>query len=149
MKRTAKSMWQGNLKQGKGALSTESGVLMRAPYSFAKRFENEPGTNPEELIGAAHSGCFAMALAGELEKKNLKAESINVEAEVTLNKGSSDWTITDIHLSVLAEVPGATSTMIKDAAELAKANCPVSRLLKANITMDINLPLTSSMEAQL
>ena len=141
MKRSATSHWQGTLKQGQGTLSTESGVLNEVPYSFAKRFENERGTNPEELIGAAHSGCFAMALSGELEKKNLKAETIDVKAQVTLE----NLTISAVHLSVTLNVPGANKNQIDEAAQIAKKNCPVSRLLKAEITMEVD-HLSSSPE---
>lgn len=134
MKRSATSHWQGNLKQGNGTLSTESGVLDKVPYSFAKRFENEPGTNPEELIGAAHSGCFTMALAGELEKKNLIAETIDVQAQVTLD----NLKISAVHLSVTLNVPGANRNQIDEVTQIAKNNCPVSRLLKAEITMEVD-----------
>ncbi len=140
MKRSATSHWQGNLKQGNGTLSTESGVLDKVPYSFAKRFENERGTNPEELIGAAHSGCFAMALAGEFEKKKLRAESIDVRAEVTLE----DLKISAVHLSVTLNVPDANKNQIEEATQIAKNNCPVSRLLKAEITMEVDLLSSAS-----
>lgn len=148
MKRTATAEWRGNLKQGLGAISTESGAIFKIPYSFAKRFSDERGTNPEELIGAAHSGCFAMAMSLELEKRKLKAESINVEAQVTLDKVANDWAVTEIHLNVSAEVPGATDGEIQQAADAAKTNCPISRLLRAHITMNLNLP-SQAAEVQL
>ncbi len=135
MKRTATAKWQGNLKQGQGMLTTESASLSNSPYSCAKRFENEGGTNPEELIAAAHAGCFAMAMSAELEKMNLKG-SIDVEAEVVLDKISNEWAIPEVHLKMSANVPGASANQIDEAANRAKNNCPVSKLLKANITLE-------------
>lgn len=137
MKRTASAFWEGGIKDGKGKISAESGVLKEVPYSFSKRFGDERGTNPEELIGAAHSGCFAMAFSGELEKLKLKADSINVTAEVTIGQEGEGFSISDVHLSVNASVPSATYDQVQKAANSAKENCPVSKLLNANITMDL------------
>lgn len=132
MKRTAKAQWRGNIKQGKGTLETQSGTLSKVPYSFSMRFENEPGTNPEELIGAAHAGCFAMAMAGELEKLSLKPDVIDVQASVTIE----NLEINKIHLDVSASVPGANAGQVEEAAKTAKENCPVSKVLSsAEITM--------------
>ena len=136
MKRSASAEWKGGIKDGKGTISTESKVLSGAQYSFAKRFENEPGTNPEELIGAAHAGCYSMALSGQLGAANLTAESIRTTAEVTLDKVEGGFGITAVHLTVKARVPGATQEQFKKAAENAKAGCPVSKVLNAKITMD-------------
>lgn len=137
MKRTATAKWRGNLKQGKGLLTTESGTLSAVSYSFGKRFENERGTNPEELIAAAHSGCFAMAFSGELEGRGFTAETIDVQAEVFLERTSHEWGIPEIRLIVSANVPNASSQQIEQAAHMAKNNCPVSKLLKANITLEM------------
>ena len=139
MKRSAFAQWHGDLKSGNGSISTESGSVSNTPYSFANRFGDVRGTNPEELIGAAHSGCFAMALSGELDKRKLKAETIDVKAEVSLENGSDGWGITTVHLIVSANVPGATEALVQEAAQAAKKSCPVSKLLKANITMDLTL----------
>lgn len=140
MKRSATAYWEGGIKNGQGKISSESGVLRDVPYSFAKRFGEERGTNPEELIGAAHSGCFAMAFSLELEKLNLRADSINVKAEVTIDKEGEGFSISDVHLDVNANVPNATTDQIQRAANLAKENCPVSKLINANITMNLQLP---------
>lgn len=137
MKRSANAYWEGGIKEGKGRISSESGVLKDVPYSFAKRFGEERGTNPEELIGAAHSGCFAMAFSGELEKLKLRAESIQVKAEVTINKEGEGFSISDVHLDVKAQVPGATHDQVQQAANSAKENCPVSKVLNADITMNL------------
>lgn len=139
MKRNASAVWKGGLKDGKGTLSTHSGVLSNTPYAFANRFENEPGTNPEELIGAAHAGCFSMALSGKLGEANIKAEQIDTTATVTLEKTDAGFTITAIHLAVNVKAPGADASAFRDAAEKAKAGCPVSRVLNAEITMDAKL----------
>lgn len=137
MKRTASAKWQGNLKRGSGILNTESGALAGRSYSFGKRFENERGTNPEELIGAAHAGCFAMAMSAEIEKLGFLAESIDVQAEVFLENRANQWLIPEIHLQVSANVPNASTQQIQEAAEIAKDNCPVSKLLKAHITLEM------------
>src|SRR5215471_17378817 len=139
MQRKASAQWQGDLKTGKGNISTDSGVLSKAQYSFSTRFENGIGTNPEELIAAAHAGCFSMALSGQLGNAGLTAESINTTAAVTLEKTDAGFTITKVHLDVTAKIPGATDEAFQTAAGNAKAGCPISRLLKAEITMDAKL----------
>ena len=139
MKRKASAAWQGGLKDGKGTISTDSGVLDNSQYSFSTRFEDGKGTNPEELIAAAHAGCFSMALSGQLGNAGLTAERINTTAAVTLEKTDAGFTITKIHLDVSAKVPSATAEQFQTAAGNAKAGCPVSRLLKAEITMTATL----------
>lgn len=139
MKRKASAVWQGGLKDGKGTISTDSGVLSDTQYSFSTRFEEGKGTNPEELIAAAHAGCFSMALSGKLGGAGLTAESINTSAAVTLEKTDAGFTITAIHLDVTAKVPGADQQAFETAANEAKAGCPVSRLLNATITMEARL----------
>src|SRR6202047_3577283 len=139
MKRTATAIWTGDLKQGKGTLSTASNVLKQTPYSFSTRFENGAGTNPEELIAAAHAGCFTMALSGQLTNAGFKPESLETTAEVTLEKLEAGFTITKVHLDVTARVPGADQAAFDKAAANAKAGCPISRLLKAEITMTARL----------
>jgi osmotically inducible protein OsmC len=139
MKRKATAEWQGPLQGGKGWMSSDSGVLDKARYSFTTRFENEKGTNPEELIGAAHAGCFSMALSGQLGKMNLTPASIQTTASVTMDKTDAGFTITAVHLAVKASVPGATAAQFAEAAANAKAGCPVSRILKAEITMTAEL----------
>jgi osmotically inducible protein OsmC len=139
MKRTASALWKGGLKDGKGTISTESGLLSNAQYSFSTRFENGIGTNPEELIGAAHAGCFSMALSGQLGNAGMTADSIATTATVTMEKTDAGMTITNVHLDVHAKIKGASAEAFKKAAEDAKAGCPISRVLKANITMDAKL----------
>ena len=140
MKRSASAIWQGNLKQGKGSLSTDSTVLRETPYSFSTRFENGIGTNPEELIAAAHAGCFTMALSAELEKAGFTADTLATTAAVTLeNDPKTSWTVTKIHLTNTAKVPGITAEKFAAIAAGAKAGCPISRLLKAEITLDAKL----------
>jgi osmotically inducible protein OsmC len=139
MKRKASAVWQGGLKDGKGSISTDSGVLANTQYSFSTRFEDGKGTNPEELIAAAHAGCFSMALSGQLGNAGLTADSINTVAAVTLEKTDAGFTITKVHLDVTAKIPGATEEAFQTATGNAKAGCPVSRLLKAEITMDAKL----------
>ncbi len=139
MQRKANAVWSGNLKQGKGQLSTESGVLQDTPYGFAKRFESEPGTNPEELIAAAHAGCFTMALSAQLEDAGLTASSLRTSAAVTLEKEGNGFSITTIHLTLEAEIPGASKEAFEKAANAAKAGCPVSKVLNATITMEARL----------
>ncbi len=139
MKRKATAEWKGNLKDGRGTISTESGVLTKAWYSFNTRFEEEIGTNPEELIAAAHAGCFTMALAAQLSATKLAAESLQTSATVTMDKLDAGWTITKVHLDVIARIPGADRNAFETAAANAKTGCPVSRLLKAEITMDARL----------
>lgn len=139
MKRSASAVWQGGLKDGKGQISTDSGVLENTQYSFSTRFEDGKGTNPEELIAAAHAGCFSMALSGQLGNAGLTAEAIRTTAAVTLEKTEAGFTITKVHLDVSARVPNASPEAFATAANNAKAGCPVSRLLKAEITMDAKL----------
>ena len=139
MKRKASAGWSGGLKDGKGAVSSDSGVLANTPYSFSTRFEEKPGTNPEELIAAAHAGCFTMALSGQLGNQGMTAESINTTATLTMEKSDAGWTITEIHLNVVAKIPGADSSKFETAANNAKAGCPISRLLNTKITMDAKL----------
>jgi osmotically inducible protein OsmC len=139
MKRTATAHWAGGLKDGKGSVSTESGVLKNTPYSFSTRFENGLGTNPEELIAAAHAGCFSMALSAELGKVSMTAESIDTSAVLTMEKTDAGFTITAIHLDVKVKIPGADPQKFSDAAQNAKKGCPVSRVLNANITMNAEL----------
>ncbi len=136
MKRNASAVWKGDLKSGKGSISTESGVLSDTQYSFKTRFEDGKGTNPEELIAAAHAGCFSMAFSSELGKLNLTAESIRTTAAVSLEKTDAGFTITAVHLDVKAKVPGADKETFEKAANNAKKGCPVSRVLNADITMD-------------
>jgi osmotically inducible protein OsmC len=141
MKRKASAHWQGDLKGGKGTISSDSGVLSDVRYSFTTRFENEKGTNPEELIAAAHAGCFSMALSAELGKANLTPESIRTTATVSLDKLDTGWTVTESHLEVAAKVPGASEEAFLAAARAAETGCPISKLLKAKITMDAKLEL--------
>ena len=135
MKRTASAIWNGNLKEGKGTISTESGVLSQTKYSFHTRFENERGTNPEELIAAAHAGCFSMAFSAELGKAGITPESIHTTANLTMELIDAGWTITSIHLDVKARIPGGDKVKFESAANSAKAGCPISRLLNTRITM--------------
>lgn len=140
MKRKASAAWRGDLKSGRGTISTESTVLKDTQYSFGTRFENGPGTNPEELIGAAHAGCFSMALSAELQKAGFTAESIATTATVTLeNHPQTSWTVTHVHLDTTASVPGITADKFATIANGAKAGCPISRLLKAEISLDAKL----------
>jgi osmotically inducible protein OsmC len=139
MKRNANAQWQGGLQDGNGVISTESGVLERTQYSFGTRFEEGKGTNPEELIGAAHAGCFSMALSMMLGEEGLTADDIQTRADVSLEQDDSGFTINAIHLKVTATVPGADQETFQRAAENAKAGCPVSKLFNATITMDAKL----------
>ena len=139
MTRTASAHWAGGLKDGKGTVSTASGVLSDTQYSFATRFENGIGTNPEELIAAANAGCFSMALSGQLGAVGLTAESIDTKASLTLEKTDAGFTITAIHLDVTVKIPGADEAKFNEAAQNAKKGCPVSRVLNTNITMDAHL----------
>jgi len=136
MKRSASAVWTGGLKDGKGKISTDSGVLAETQYSFSTRFEDGKGTNPEELIAAAHAGCFSMALSGQLGQAGLTAESIRTTASVRLEKTDAGFTITSVHLEVRAKVPGADEQAFEKATTNAKEGCPVSKVLKAEITMD-------------
>lgn len=140
MKRNASAIWNGNLKNGKGSLSTDSGVLKQTPYSFGTRFGDAPGTNPEELIAAAHAGCFTMALSATLQEAGFTADSLQTTATLSLeNVPATSWTITAIHLTTVAKIPGITAEKFAEIAAGAKANCPVSRVLKAEITLDAKL----------
>lgn len=144
MKRNASAVWHGNLKNGKGALTTDSTVLKDTAYSFSTRFENGIGTNPEELIAAAHAGCFTMALSAELEKAGFIADTLATTAALSLdNLPQSSWTVTAVHLTTTAKVPGITAekfaAIAAGAKAGAKAGCPISRLLKADITLDAKL----------
>jgi lipoyl-dependent peroxiredoxin len=140
MQRKATAVWNGGLKDGKGTISAESRAFRDLAYDFRKRFESDPGTNPEELIAAAHAGCFSMALSGELGKAGLAPESIRTTAAVTLEMLPSGPTVTAIHLDVAARVPGAAVAVFEQAAGAAKAGCPISRLLQAaKITMAAKL----------
>ena len=139
MIKKAWAVWKGGIKDGIGAISTETGVLNEAPYGFKSRFENGKGTNPEELIGAAHAGCFSMALSLMLGEAGLTAERIETHAAITLDRIDGAFTITASHLTLTAKVPGATQAQFLEIANKAKAGCPVSKLLKARITMDAKL----------
>jgi osmotically inducible protein OsmC len=139
MKRNASAVWTGGLKDGKGAISTDSGVLSDTPYSFGTRFESGKGTNPEELIAAAHAGCFSMALSLELGKAGLTAERIHTTASVTLDKAEAGFVITAVHLDLTARIPDADQQQFETAANTAKAGCPVSKALKAKITLAARL----------
>jgi osmotically inducible protein OsmC len=139
MKRKASAVWNGDLKTGTGTVSSESGVLNGTPYSFRTRFESEQGTNPEELIGAAHAGCFSMALSMILGQAGMTAEKIETEATITLEQKDGGFAVTASHLDVRATIPGADPAAFDEAAEKAKAGCPISKLLNATITMDARL----------
>ncbi|HEV2704319.1 MAG TPA: OsmC family protein [Pyrinomonadaceae bacterium] len=139
MRRKASAVWMGGLKDGQGTISTDSGVLSETQYSFSTRFEEGMGTNPEELIAAAHAGCFSMALSGQLGNAGLTADSIRTTATVRLEKTDAGFTITSVHLDVTARVPGADQQAFDTAANNAKAGCPVSRVLNAEITLDAKL----------
>jgi lipoyl-dependent peroxiredoxin len=139
MKRRAAAIWKGELREGRGLLSTESKTLSDASYGFSSRFENGSGTNPEELIAAAHAGCFSMALAAELERAGLQPEEISTHATVTLDKTEEGWRMTAVRLDTHGRVPHATPEAFQKAAESAKANCPVSALLKAPISLTASL----------
>ena len=139
MKRTASAVWTGDLKQGKGTLSTQSGVLKDTSYSFSTRFENGIGTNPEELIAAAHAGCFTMALAATLGRAGVTAQRLATDAVLTLEQVEGNWTITTVNLRLTACVPGIDQAKFDQIAADTKANCPVSRVLNAKISMDATL----------
>ncbi|HTU34622.1 MAG TPA: OsmC family protein [Candidatus Acidoferrum sp.] len=139
MERTASAVWNGALKDGKGSISTQSGVLSSTPYSFTTRFEGTKGTNPEELIAAAHAGCFTMALSAQLGTMNFTPQSLRTTATLKFEKLDAGWTISKVHLDVAGRVPGMSAEAFQNAAQSAKANCPVSRVLKAEITMTASL----------
>jgi lipoyl-dependent peroxiredoxin len=139
IKRKASAIWHGGLKDGKGAISSDSGVLKDTQYSFGTRFENGVGTNPEELIAAAHAGCFAMAFSAELGKAGFTPTSIQATATVTLDKTDAGFSVTESHLDMSAKIPGIDQAKFTAIANGAKAGCPISRLLKANVTLDAKL----------
>ena len=139
MKRKASAIWRGGLKDGKGAISSDSGVLKETQYSFSTRFENGIGTNPEELIAAALAGCFSMALSAELGKAGITPESIHTTTTIMMDKTDAGWTVTESHLDVSAKIPGVDPAKFSAAANAAKAGCPITRLLRANVTMDAKL----------
>lgn len=139
MDRSAKAQWRGDLKGGKGVISSGSGVLSSSPYSFKSRFENEPATNPEELLAAAHAGCFSMALSLQLEQAGLTADSIDTTCVITLDKQGEGFSITKSHLELVAKIPGADQQAFDKATQAAKEGCPVSKLFKAEITLDAKL----------
>ncbi len=139
MNKKASAVWKGSLKEGGGTISTETGVLKDAPYGFNARFEGGKGTNPEELIGAAHAGCFSMALSMMLGNAGLTANKIETQADVTLEKVNDAYAITKIHLTVVADIPGTDAKTFEEIANKAKTDCPVSKLLKAAITLDAKL----------
>jgi len=135
-KRNGSAHWEGDLRTGKGTISTESGALSAIPYSFAKRFGDEKGSNPEEIIGAAHAACFSMALSAELAKAHITAQAIDTTSTVELKQVGAGFEIPSVHLMVTVKAAGADKTKVQIATETAKANCPVSKLLRATITMD-------------
>ena len=139
MKRTASAAWNGDLKQGKGTLTTQSGVLKDTAYSFSTRFENGIGTNPEELIAAAHAGCFTMATAAALGRAGFTPDTLATNASLTFEQVSGNWTITTVDLQMTARVPGIDAKKFQEVAADAKANCPVSRVLNAKINLDARL----------
>jgi osmotically inducible protein OsmC len=139
MQKKASAVWKGGLKDGKGTISTESGVLSNVPYGFKTRFEGERGTNPEELLGAAHAACFSMALSAQLGEAGMVAESIRTTATVTLEKVEGGFSITAVHLDMTAKIPGANRQAFEAAAGKAKTGCPVSKVLNARITLDAKL----------
>jgi osmotically inducible protein OsmC len=139
IKRKGSAVWSGGLKDGKGAVSTGSGVLKDSQYGFNTRFEDGPGTNPEELIGAAHAGCFTMALSGQLGQAGMTAQELRTTATVSLDKAEGGFSITAIHLDLVAKIPGASQEAFDKAAQAAKENCPVSKLLNAEITLSSRL----------
>ena len=139
MKTHGSAVWHGGIKDGKGAISTKSGALKDYPYGFGSRFEGKPGTNPEELIGAAHSGCFTMALSLMLTEAGLPPETLQTTADVTLEKLDDGFAITSVHLTLKAKIPGADQAKFEELAGKAKAGCPVSKLLNTKITLDATL----------
>jgi len=139
MKRSASAVWRGGLKNGKGTVSTESGVLSGVPYNFSKRFESEKGTNPEELIAAAHSACFSMALSMILGDAGMTAESIDTTATVSLDQVDGGFAVTASHLQTTVKIPNADKAAFQKAVEAAKSGCPISKLLNATITLDAKL----------
>jgi len=139
MKRNATAVWQGGLKDGGGTISAESGALVDKPYSFGARFEQENGTNPEELLGAAHAGCYSMALSLVLGEADVKPERIDTNAAVTIEPDDGGFSITAVHLDVTARIPGIDRETFERAANAAKEGCPVSKVLNAQITLEARL----------
>lgn len=139
MERQASAVWNGTLKEGNGTMTAPSGVLKDARYTWAQRFASDPGTNPEELVAAAHAGCFSMAFSGKLTTAGTPPEQINTTATVTLEKTDAGMTVTRVHLATRARVPGITAAQFAEHAESARATCPISRLLNATITLDATL----------
>ncbi|WP_138934470.1 OsmC family protein [Roseovarius arcticus] len=139
MQRKGSAVWSGDLKSGKGHVSTESGALKDLPYGFNTRFEDAPGTNPEELVGAAHASCYAMAMSLGLGEKDLKADEIKATAKVTLSEVDGGFAVTKVHLDVTAKIPGISEKDFQEVAEATKKNCPISKLLTAEITLDAKL----------
>ena len=139
MKRSGSAVWKGGLKDGSGTVSTESGVLANSPYNFSKRFENEKGTNPEELIAAAHASCFSMALSLQLANAGMKAESIDTTATVTLEQTAGGFAVTSSHLDTTVRVANADKAAFDKAVDAAKTGCPISKLLNATITLNAKL----------
>ncbi len=139
MKHSANAVWNGGLKDGKGTISTESGVLAGVPYDFKKRFETDPGTNPEELIAAAHAACFSMALSGQLGAAGMTADSIETKCTVTLEKGDAGFSVTESHLETTVKIPNADKAKFDAAVQNAKTGCPISKLLNTKITLDAKL----------
>lgn len=137
--RSASAVWNGDLKTGKGTVSSQSGVLSETPYSFGRRFEDDPGTNPEELVAAAHASCFTMALSGQLGNAKLVADQLETKATLTFEKTDAGWSVTNIHLELVGLVPGADAETFTKLANVAKQDCPISRLLKTSITLDAKL----------
>lgn len=148
MKKTALIHWRGGLKRGKGSISTESGALQNISYAYSQRFEDLPGTNPEELIGAAYASCFSMALAGELEKRGHTPERLDVTAEVHLDKTAGGWKIPQIHLRIIAAIPSARPKEIDEIASLTKDTCPVGKILNTHISIEIHIPTNESVAPQ-
>ncbi len=139
IQRTSSAEWKGGLKTGDGTVSTGSNVLSNTPYNFSQRFENAPGTNPEELIAAAHAACFSMALSGQLDAAGMTAEYIRTIAKLSMDKLEAGFTVTGIHLTVNAKIPGADAAKFQTATENAKKGCPISRVLNTEITMEAHL----------
>ncbi len=139
MKRHASAVWQGTLKEGKGTLSTQSGALQETPYSFTGRFESGTGTTPEELIAAAHAGCFTMSVSAKLSAAGFKPEKLSTRANLTLEQAQGNWTITTIHLELTGKAPGVERAKFEEIANDAKANCIISRALTAQITLEAKL----------
>ena len=139
MKKTGSAHWEGTLKEGKGTVSTESGALKESPYGFNTRFENASGTNPEELVGAAHAGCFSMAFSMLLGEEDFTAESIDTDAAVTLEKQGDGFAVTKVHLTMRARIPNIDEAKFREIADKAKSGCPISKLLNADISLEASL----------